>query len=126
MNTFPGVSDAAAAVLSSTANSKSTSLIQKAREAGSNLGFGSSAAAAAAQQRRHHQLKEPALHSQWGSHSPVVAAMLRGNRMNTCSEVQSILGDCISSYSNDSICKTAAAYFEVCTSQSRLRDDGEC
>mmetsp|Transcript_6848 Transcript_6848/g.13945 ORF Transcript_6848/g.13945 Transcript_6848/m.13945 type:complete len:83 (-) Transcript_6848:168-416(-) len=53
----------------------------------------------------------------WSSHSPVVMAMLQGNRMETCDDVRTMMMDCMATRSEESICKTASAYFQTCLRQ---------
>mmetsp|Transcript_25713 Transcript_25713/g.29370 ORF Transcript_25713/g.29370 Transcript_25713/m.29370 type:complete len:95 (+) Transcript_25713:80-364(+) len=48
------------------------------------------------------------------SHSPVVLAMLSGNRMNTCEDVGEIFDECLATSSEDRICQTAAQYLSKC------------
>lgn len=113
MNSFPSVSDNAAAVLSrstsTTTSGGGSAVIRGTTHAGSTWSSNH------LQRRR----QAAAVHATWGVHSPVVVAMLQGNRMNTCSEVQAMMDDCISSLSEDSICQTAAAYNDICASQNR-------
>ena len=75
----------------------------------------SSTAAALSTETSHHHPHHP-LRSDWGGHSPVVSAMVHGNRMNTCADVRDVLAECIQSESTDSICKTATVYFDACLS----------
>lgn len=55
----------------------------------------------------------------WGTHSPVVMATLKGIKMENCDEVREVYAECLRTHSSDSICKTAASYFRVCTHQSQ-------
>jgi hypothetical protein len=48
------------------------------------------------------------------SHTPVVHAMLTGNTMNTCQDMERMLTECIDSHSNAYICEAAARQFALC------------
>lgn len=58
----------------------------------------------------------------WGSHSPPppATASLHGgkNPLSNCGDVRAIYGECVSTHSSDSICKTAASYFSICMRSS--------
>lgn len=47
-------------------------------------------------------------------HSPIVTAMLTGNTLQTCEDVESLLMECIQTHSNDRICQAAARQFALC------------
>ena len=53
---------------------------------------------------------------QW-THSPVVMAMLTNNRMTNCRDVSAMVAECQASGSDDQVCRTAAAYFDVCMNE---------
>lgn len=55
------------------------------------------------------------------SNSPVVLAMLSGNRMQSCKDVREVYSECLATASKDQICRSAAKYFEGCA-----RGDPEC
>lgn len=77
----------------------------------SSTSTSSSSLTTSSSQRRHRWS------SKWGEHSPVVRAVVEGNSMTTCHDVQQMVLECTNSHSMDRICKTAAAYYEKCFKQ---------
>eukprot|EP00547_Thalassionema_nitzschioides_P006656 CAMPEP_0194217860 /NCGR_PEP_ID=MMETSP0156-20130528/22412_1 /TAXON_ID=33649 /ORGANISM="Thalassionema nitzschioides, Strain L26-B" /LENGTH=85 /DNA_ID=CAMNT_0038947013 /DNA_START=45 /DNA_END=302 /DNA_ORIENTATION=- len=53
----------------------------------------------------------------WSDNSPVALAMLSGNKMSNCSDIQTLFFECQASNSEAHICATAARYFENCQSK---------
>lgn len=48
------------------------------------------------------------------THNPVVQAMLTGNAMHTCEDMERMLVECTESHSDDRICEAAARQFALC------------
>lgn len=52
-------------------------------------------------------------HVRW-EHSPMVAAMLTGNTLQSCEAAEAMLADCYEARSEDRICSAAARQFAQC------------
>eukprot|EP00543_Licmophora_paradoxa_P001537 CAMPEP_0202443324 /NCGR_PEP_ID=MMETSP1360-20130828/2635_1 /ASSEMBLY_ACC=CAM_ASM_000848 /TAXON_ID=515479 /ORGANISM="Licmophora paradoxa, Strain CCMP2313" /LENGTH=119 /DNA_ID=CAMNT_0049058993 /DNA_START=45 /DNA_END=404 /DNA_ORIENTATION=+ len=66
---------------------------------------------------RSSSLSSPSSSSPPPSYSPLVLAMLNGNRLHNCGDVIEIYQECLASDSTDRICSTAAGYFGSCVGE---------
>jgi hypothetical protein len=55
-------------------------------------------------------------------HSPIVVAMLTGNTLQSCEQMESMLEECQRSHSDDLICKVAARQYAMCIRMPLERD----